>query len=324
MKKIRYFSTTLLVFLASFAFAQKVSSVTGSVKNFEKNGSKEKAFQKSYTLDGLPLEEYDYANEFYQSYAYNAQGKISKHVVRAIDAEKTTYFTYLPDMIVESKTDHLEEDEEKITTYLDKSGKISEKVTLNKREVYTYNEFDSLIGIQTYAGSGKTAKKTKRTFIEYDKVHQKRIFRADYDVNDKIVYEHKIKYNAKGQILEESERDFKFNIYKLNVLTYDENGRLTVNEFSDFKTDEHQVSTMTYFADGQICQISKVQVQNQEGKLLEYTSFEYQNGKKWRSTSYGAEKKIICYYNKFGHKISQDTYQGEQHLESLTLEYKYY
>lgn len=317
----------LLIFLllspAVFAQTQKrVSQVTAWLQDHEKNRPKQKISLKTFNREGLLLEEYDYENEFYQSYAYNAQGKILKHIVRSADIEETVTYSYMSDMTVRIKNDAVTNSEEKITWMLDANGRVIERITNEAREIYRFNEFDSLYEIQALALGGYGRK--KRTFIDYDRTLRKRVLQADYDYNDQLVFERRIKYNNRGAITEESERDFRFNIFKLNTYTYDESGRLTVHEFSDFGKKEHQILTYTYFPDSQISQISKVTVSNDEGKLSEFTTFEYRSGIRFKSTTYRGNEKVITLFDNLGYKLSETTYDSDRLVRTITYEYKYF
>jgi hypothetical protein len=315
-----------LLFLSANSFlavAQKrVSMMTAYEEDHEKGRAKQKILQKTYTKEGKLLEEYDYQSEFYQSYAYNAVGKVVKHIIRAAEIEETLVINYMPDMIVRTKTDAVNAVEEKETFLLDNTGKVVERMTNNTRDIYHFNEFDSVYEITTVA-TGALGRK-KRTFIEFDKNLKKPLFRADYDYNEQLIFEKTIRYNSRGAVTEDSERDFRFNIFKLNNYTYDESGRLTVHEFSDYKQGEHQITTYTYFPDNQISQTSQVKVLNNEGKLTEFTTFEYRSGIRYKSTTYKGSEKLVILYDSLGYKTSEITYDGDRLVRTLTYEYKYF
>lgn len=279
-------------------------------------------FEKVYDKHGNLVKDTDHLQQIYSTYSYDPAGWIMSATLDEMGVKSVTTYSYAPEYITITQNDLTFGETLTLHKYLRPDGKVKEIVSPKTREVFSYDELDSLVGETYYLmKDNEMALKYKRV-IHYNE-KGRRTGRTHYDASNKEIYYVQRHFDEMGRLVEHEERDLVYNIYKLEERSYDVHGRLNVVAESDFGNNVFYITTYVYFPSGDLQKQLVTEERNGNVQLVKHIEHKYRNQQIWKVITREGDRRTVDTYDG-QHKTFTEVFNGNTLLSSITYTYSFF
>jgi len=279
-------------------------------------------FEKVYNKRGNLVKDVDHLQQIYSTYSYDPAGRVMSATLDEMGVKSVTTYSYAPEYVTITQNDLTFGETRTLHKYLRPDGRVKEIVSPKTREVFSYNELDSLAGETYYVmKDGQMQLKYKRV-IHYNE-EGRRIGRTHYDASNKEIYYVQRHFDEMGRLVELEERDLVHNIYKLEERSYDVHGRLNVVSESDFGNNVFYITTYVYFPSGDLQKQLVTEERNGTVQLVKYVEHKYRNQQVWKVITREGDRRTVDTYDG-QYKTFTEVFNGNELLSSISYTYSFF
>jgi YD repeat-containing protein len=279
-------------------------------------------FEKVYNKRGNLVRDIDHLQQIYSEYVYDAAGRVMSAKLDEMGVKSVTTYSYAPEYVTITQNDLTFGETRTLHKYLRPDGKVREIVSPKTREVFAYNEKDSLAGETYYVMKDGAMQLKYKRVIHYDE-QGRRTGRTHYDASGKEIYYVRRHFDEMGRLVEHEERDLVHNIYKLEERSYDVHGRLTVVAESDFGNDVHYVTTYLYFPSGDLQKQLVTEERNGKVQLIKHIEHKYRNQQLWKVITQEGDRRTVDTYDG-EYKHFTEVFKENTLLSSISYTYSFF